>query len=114
MVRFNLFDISRRRVFVILSTAFLFAALIWFLNNVLPYRGVWNHFYTEKEMGTLFCEATRMEKLVRQPINTLSNFIYWLAAFAIIRRGWKTLIIVFCLEAFCFTFFAPAYFSMPL
>lgn len=89
MVRFNLFDISRRRAFLILSTGLLFTFIIWFLNSVLPVKGIWDHFYTEKEIGTFFCEQTDMENIVRQPVNTFSNFIYLLAAWAILNRGWK-------------------------
>ncbi|HWB63251.1 MAG TPA: ceramidase domain-containing protein [Chitinophagales bacterium] len=88
MVRFNIFDISRRRLFVILLAAFAFAFAIWFINT-LPYKGFWDHFYTYKQIGTHFCEQTNMEALIRQPINTFSNFIYLLAAMAILRRGFK-------------------------
>ena len=91
MIRFNLFDITRRRLFVLLSTASFFAFLIWFLNSVLPYKNVWDSFYTEKDIGTFFCEKTVMQNMVRQPINTFSNFIYWIAAVAILNRGWRDL-----------------------
>ncbi|MBL0310995.1 MAG: ceramidase domain-containing protein [Bacteroidetes bacterium] len=40
-------------------------------------------------MGRIFCEKTDMSKVVRQPTNTFSNFIYWISAIAILRRGWK-------------------------
>jgi Ceramidase len=89
MVRFNIFDISRRRAVIIISTGILFTIVIWLLNSVLPVRGIWDHFYTEKEIGTFFCEQTDMENAVRQPVNTFSNFIYLLAAVAILHRGWK-------------------------
>ena len=91
MVRFNVFNISRRRALIILSTGAFFTLIIWFLNSVLPVKGVWDHFYTEKEIGTFFCERTDMENIVRQPVNTFSNFIYLLVGLTIIERGYKDL-----------------------
>jgi len=40
-------------------------------------------------MGKFFCEKTVMDHFVRQPINTFSNFIYWLTAIVVLNRGWK-------------------------
>lgn len=59
------------------------------MNSVVPVRGFWNAFPTYDDMATHFCETTDMDALVRQPINTFSNFIYWMGALAILRRGWK-------------------------
>jgi len=88
-VRFNVFDLSRQRTVALVSSIFLFGFGIWFLNNILPYKDVWEGFYTEKSIGTFFCEKTDMSAIVRQPFNTFSNFIYWISGFAIVRRGWK-------------------------
>lgn len=89
MISYKIAILSRRRMLLLLSTAILFAAAIYVLNEVLPYRNVWNGFYTENDIGTYFCEKTFMDKIVRQPVNTFSNFIYWMSALAILRRGWK-------------------------
>jgi len=89
MVRFRIHQISLRRFIAIVSSAILFGILIWVLNHILPYQNVWNRFYTEADIGTFFCEQTYMDKVVRQPMNTFSNFIYLLAAILILRRGWK-------------------------
>jgi hypothetical protein len=61
---------------------------IWFA-NMLPYKNVWNRFNMEMELSTFFCENTTLANIVRQPINTFSNFIYLLAGMVILRRGWK-------------------------
>lgn len=89
MVRFNLFSITRRRFIVLVSTAVLFGCGIWLLNHMPSLRGYWNQYYTEVEMGKFFCEKTVMDHFVRQPINTFSNFIYWLTAIVVLNRGWK-------------------------
>ncbi len=89
MVRFNLFQISRRRAIIFLASAFGFGFLIWFVNNALPYRNVWNGYLTEAEIGTFFCEKTFMDKIVRQPMNTFSNFVYLMGAMIIMKRGLK-------------------------
>jgi len=91
MVRFNVFSLTLRRFLVLTTTAILFASGIWILNHTPALKGYWNRYYTEVEMGTFFCEKTVMDHFVRQPINTFSNFIYWLTAIVILNRGWKDL-----------------------
>ena len=89
MIKFNIFSFSLRRFVVLLSTGILFGCGIWLLNQAPSLHGFWNRFYTEAEMGTFFCEKTIMDHFVRQPMNTFSNFIYWLTAVVILNRGWK-------------------------
>ncbi len=89
MVYFNIFRFSRRRLFIFLSTGVLFAIGIWLLNNFFSYPHFWDRFYTENDIDTSFCERTFMDKIVRQPINTFSNFVYWMTAIILLRRGWK-------------------------
>lgn len=89
MIHYNVFDLSRRRLLILLSTISLFGFGIWFLNQTFPHENIWSRFYTETRMGRVFCEKTDMSKVVRQPTNTFSNFIYWISALAILRRGWK-------------------------
>ncbi len=89
MVSYNIFKLSKRRLLVLLTTTALFGFVIWLLNEVVPYRNIWFGFITEEDIGTYFCEKTFMDKIVRQPVNTFSNFIYWISAVAILRRGWK-------------------------
>ncbi len=89
MVRFSVFKLSVRRLVVFIVTISVFGLGIWLLNSTSAYRGFWLQFYTESDVKTFFCEKTNMQNLIRQPINTFSNFIYWLGALAILRRGWK-------------------------
>lgn len=89
MVWFKILSFTSRRFFTLASTAILFLAGIWVLNHTPSLKGFWNIYYTEAEMGKLFCEKTVLSKFVRQPINTFSNFIYWLTAIVILNRGWK-------------------------
>ena len=89
MIRFNIFSLTWRRFFVLISTALLFGGGIWMLNHTPSLNGYWYQYYTEAEMGKFFCERTNLDHFVRQPMNTLSNFIYWLTAIVILNRGWK-------------------------
>lgn len=89
MIRFKVLKFSGRRIAVIIAFAIAFASGIWFINNVLPYRNIWNSFDTSSDINIFFCEHTDMSKTIRQPINTFSNFIYWFVGIAILRRGWK-------------------------
>lgn len=72
-----------------MSTAGLFAFTIWYLNEYSGIENFWNSFFAEEELKTFFCEHTLWNKIVRQPINTFSNFIYFIVGVAIVRRGWK-------------------------
>ncbi len=89
MIRFNVFRVSVRRILLLLSTIVFFAFAIWYINQVLPYKDVWKSFDSESDISVFFCERTDMTKTIRQPINTFSNFIYWIVAVVFIRRGWK-------------------------
>ncbi|MBK8658226.1 MAG: hypothetical protein IPN22_04980 [Bacteroidetes bacterium] len=89
MRSYNIFDLSRRRIFLLIGTCLVFALTIFLLNEVLDIRNFWDGFYTEEDIRTFFCERTLWDRLVRQPINTFSNFIYWMVAVAVLRRGWK-------------------------
>lgn len=89
MRSYNIFDLSRRRIFLLIGTCLVFALTIFLLNEVLDIRNFWDGFYTEADIRTFFCERTLWDRLVRQPINTFSNFIYWMVAVAVLRRGWK-------------------------
>ena len=89
MIRFNIFSLTLRRSIVLVSTAILFGGGIWLLNHTHSLQGYWYKYNTEAEMGTFFCERTNLDHFIRQPLNTLSNFIYWLNAIVIINRGWK-------------------------
>ncbi|MBK7148271.1 MAG: hypothetical protein IPH78_05465 [Bacteroidetes bacterium] len=89
MRSYNIFDLSRRRIFLLIGTCLVFALTIFLLNEVLDIRNFWDGFYTEADIRTFFCERTLWDRLVRQPINTFSNFIYWMVAVALLRRGWK-------------------------
>ncbi len=89
MIRFSVFSLSRRRAIVLVVTISVFALTIWFINSFLPYRNLWLQFDTESDISTFFCEYTDMSAIIRQPINTFSNFIYWMVGIAILRRGWK-------------------------
>ena len=89
MIRFSIFNFSIRRLLFLITTTFAFAFVIWFINNKLSYKDVWSSFYNESDISTFFCERTDMSKNIRQPINTFSNFIYWIVAVVILRRGWK-------------------------
>jgi len=89
MIRFSVLKVSKRRLIILVATIGAFAFSIWFINEKLPYRDVWVPFYNEGDISTFFCEHTDMSKVIRQPINTFSNFIYWLVGIVILRRGWK-------------------------
>lgn len=89
MIRYNVFQLSRRRIIVLVTTISFFGLAIWLVNSFVPYKNLWLAFDTDSDIGTFFCERTDMSAIIRQPINTFSNFIYWMVGVAIVRRGWK-------------------------
>lgn len=80
---------SKRRWVILLVTFFLYGFAIWWLNMFSNILYFWDKFYTENTTAAFFCERAEMQMLIRQPINTFSNIVYWLVAVAILRRGWK-------------------------
>jgi hypothetical protein len=65
----------------------LFATLISMLNKIFYGHVIWNRFYTEADAGTFFCEYTDMNKLIRQPVNTVTNFVYFVIAIYCFSKG---------------------------
>ncbi|MBL7777296.1 MAG: ceramidase domain-containing protein [Chitinophagales bacterium] len=89
MTKYRPLNISKRRIVFITGTAILFALTIWLLNQLAFLADYWSSFETYRTIETDFCEKTFMHKFVRQPINTFSNFVYFMVAVALLRRGWK-------------------------
>lgn len=85
----SVFKMSKRRWVILLVTFFLYGFAIWWLNMFSNILYFWDKFYTENTTAAFFCERAEMQMLIRQPINTFSNIVYWLVAVAILRRGWK-------------------------
>lgn len=89
MIRYNVFQLSQRRTLVLFTTVSFFAMAIWCINSFNPYKNLWFGFDIDNDISTFFCEHTDMSATIRQPLNTFSNFIYWMVGVAILRRGWK-------------------------
>lgn len=88
VVRFRVFNFSRRRLLVFLACTVLYYLAIH-LSNVFLSGEVWKEFYTSGDISTFFCEHTDMNLFVRQPLNTFSNIVYLITSLIILRRGWK-------------------------
>ena len=91
MVRFKLFALSTRRLVILVLTTLAYGFAIWYLNHAFSVRHFWQNFYTENDIDIFFCEFTDMSMLIRQPVNTFSNIVYWIVGLIILRRGWKDL-----------------------
>jgi hypothetical protein len=77
----------RERILLSIVTTCVFATLIALLNNIYYGNGFWDQFLTESGIDTSFCEFTDMKRLIRQPVNTFTNFIYLIIAIFAFSKG---------------------------
>jgi hypothetical protein len=82
-------SLTLRRFLFLLSTTALFGAAIYYINHRFYGYNIWAGFTLDEGVANFFCEYTDMNKVIRQPMNTFSNFIYWVGGVAILLRGWK-------------------------
>lgn len=68
---------------------FLFGLFIKFLNHFYYDIHFWDQFNLKQSALTWFCEYTDPKKLIRQPINTFTNFVYMVNAVYFFNRGYN-------------------------
>ncbi len=81
------FEAYRERILVSFVATIVFGTSISMLNTFFYDAHFWDGFSVEKGIDTLFCEFTDMKNLIRQPINTFTNFIYIFNAVFIFTKG---------------------------
>ena len=70
----------------ILIVSSVFAFIIWLFNQQSSLNDVWNNYDTDKHELISFCEKTEWSKVVRQPVNTFSNIVYFITAIIILKN----------------------------
>jgi hypothetical protein len=65
----------------------VFGTLISILNKIYYGNGFWDHFPFDASIDKFFCEFTDMKRLIRQPVNTFTNFIYLIIAIFCFSKG---------------------------
>lgn len=75
------------KIYYALGASVVFGLIIYALNHFLYPSTFWFNFTTENGIDTWFCERTDMLKLVRQPINTFTNFGYLINAIFFLGKG---------------------------
>ncbi|MFN8276200.1 MAG: ceramidase domain-containing protein [Chitinophagales bacterium] len=75
-LRHYFWEAYRRRLLLSVIATFLFGSLIAIVNDVYYPSHIWDRFATEATISSWFCEFTDMNRVVRQPVNTFTNFIY--------------------------------------
>ena len=65
----------------------IFGILIYILNKQFYDIGFWDKFLFKQSVFSWFCEYTDPKKLIRQPINTFTNFVYMVNAVYFLNRG---------------------------
>jgi phosphate/sulfate permease len=86
-LRHLFWEAYRERILVSIVATIVFATLISILNKIFYGHVIWERFYTESDAGTFFCEYTDMNKLIRQPVNTVTNFVYFVIAIYCFSKG---------------------------
>ncbi|MCW3128385.1 MAG: hypothetical protein JWO03_4043 [Bacteroidetes bacterium] len=77
----------RERILLSIVATFIFATLIALLNYIYYGHGFWDRFVAEEGIDKFFCEFTDMKRIVRQPFNTFTNFIYLIIAIFAFSKG---------------------------
>lgn len=77
----------RERILLSIVATFLFAMLIALLNYLYYGHGFWERYQAEAGIDKFFCEFTDMKRIVRQPFNTFTNFIYLIIAIFCFSKG---------------------------
>ena len=86
-LRHLFWEAYRERILLSIVATVAFASVIAILNSIYYGHVIWDRFYTESDAGSFFCEHTDMHKLIRQPINTFTNFIYFVLAIFCFSKG---------------------------
>ena len=86
-LRHLFWEAYRERLLLSIVSTIVFASVIAILNNIFYGHVIWERFYTESGINTEFCEHTDMNKLIRQPFNTFTNFIYLVIAIYCFSKG---------------------------
>lgn len=75
------------KIYYALGASFAFAMIIYILNHFFYPSEFWFNFYAKSNISEWFCERTDMLKLVRQPVNTFTNFGYLVNAIFFLSKG---------------------------
>jgi hypothetical protein len=86
-LRHLFWEAYRERILLSIVATVVFASLIAILNTIFYGHVIWGRFYTESDIDHFFCEYTDMNKLVRQPVNTVTNFVYFVIAIYCFSKG---------------------------
>jgi hypothetical protein len=86
-LRHLFWEAYRERLLLSIVSTVVFATFIAILNSIFYGHVIWERFYTEGDINTFFCEFTDMNKLIRQPFNTFTNFIYLIIAIFCFSKG---------------------------
>ena len=86
-LRHLIWEAYRERALLAIVATAVFASLIYILNIVYYGSGIWDKYYTMDNISTFFCELTDMNRLIRQPVNAFTNFIYFVGAIFCFSKG---------------------------
>ncbi|MFT5070400.1 MAG: hypothetical protein ACI8V8_000359 [Chitinophagales bacterium] len=75
------------KIYYAVGASVVFGLVIYMLNHFLYPSNFWFSFTTNTGVDTWFCERTDMLKIVRQPINTFTNFGYLVNAIFFLGKG---------------------------
>ena len=86
-LRHLFWEAYRERILLSFVATVVFASLIAILNTIFYGHVIWERFYTLNDIDHFFCEYTDMNKLIRQPVNTVTNFVYLVIALFCFSKG---------------------------
>lgn len=86
-LRTIIWQFYKDKIYYALGASVIFGIIIFGLNHIFYPSNFWFQFYAETGIDQWFCEKTDMYKIVRQPINTFTNFGYLVNAIFFFGKG---------------------------
>ena len=86
-LRHLLWEAYKERILLSIVATTLFGTLISILNKATYGSRFWERFPFESDIDKYFCEYTDMSRLIRQPVNTFTNFVYLVIAIFCFTKG---------------------------
>lgn len=86
-LRSVVWQIYRDKVLISLTATLVFGLCIYLLNKLFYPSRIWDELIWVQGIDVWFCEFTDMKKLIRQPVNTFTNFAYFVTGMFYLSKG---------------------------
>jgi hypothetical protein len=86
-LRSVIWQFYKDKIYFSVFVALVLALIIYLTNKYFYPNNFWSHFTIQEGVEIWFCEFTDLKKLIRQPINSFTNFWYLVNAAFFLSKG---------------------------